>query len=276
MDQEFEPAGESEFSHDRQTQVGKNLRGEGVFYNKEKQKWELILDEIQIQQYSGRKQAPSGEPAGASPLKRTISGIPDEGTTQNPSDITGIIETIRNLPLLGETPETTAQTITRTSTPVQTPQKPLPPPPKKAQPTLAMSTTNTIVKGPIGTMPKGFKGEPARAEKFWTDSEIYLRANRHIYTDDEGKILYFIPLCEEKAETFTLIWYKKAATSTFADFEKAFKAQFYTTDTENMARLKFQKIAQQEDKPVASYNQRFSQIADQAGITEEGALTIPY
>lgn len=235
------------------------------------------MEAIETRQHIGRKRASSGEPTGASPLKRTTSLIEEEPFNKDTTPELVDFPEPSVLELL--VPAKTQQTYeARPSAvqkifPPQTPSKPkLPKRPIPAPVTMATQTT----PGTIGVHPDKFDGSPLRAEKFLADCKIYLDCNKHLYTDDASKILLFVSLCEKGAEGFALAQYRKGRGNlgNFNDFKDAFKKHFISTDSEDQARIQIQNVKQ--TGKVADYITHFKLLKDQAKITEEQALRIPF
>lgn len=275
------PIGQTRFSYTLQSTVGRNSKGQRILYNSSRQKWEKTREEIQTQQYIGRKRAPSTDAPGASPLKRTTSDLPEipQGEITETSEIPQE-EIAETSGFLQEPPTPTAFVTENTPgiftpTPTITRQLPPPPPPQQqSKPIVTMATQTTT--GPIGVIPDRFDGNPQKAEKFVADCEIYLASNSNLYSSDERKILFFIPLCEKGAEAFALSYYRKGAghMGSYDDFIKAFKRHFISTASEDQARIDITNIKQ--TGKVSAYIEKFNLLKEQAKITEEQALRIPF
>lgn len=123
--------------------------------------------------------------------------------------------------------------------------------------------------------PPDFDGKRSNAQYFWDACQAYLRGNKDIYKTDLHKITFVLSFMKTgSAATFASNKYKTytdtAEYGTWADFAKAFDAQFLPVNAKQDASFAIANCKQDDD--VDGFIATFKSLALQAGFTQEEPL----
>lgn len=150
---------------------------------------------------------------------------------------------------------------------------------------MATQTTTNDKELKIG-QPEAFLGDHSDlpyAENFLLDCDIYLNANKKYYDTDEKKIIFccsFLkkgPAGDWKFHRIQEVHRKNPVDyGTYADFKKDFTHTFISPNIAHDARRSFLRIRQNSNEPIATFNARFQNLANKAGLNEYGILSELY
>jgi hypothetical protein len=126
-------------------------------------------------------------------------------------------------------------------------------------------------------VPADFIGETTKTKKFIQECELYIRVNRHIYDDDEKKVVFALSfMIGGTATAWKEAFTAKAITDndfgTWAKFKTDLTEAFSPVDDAGTARTQIKNLKQSSCDNLEDYISKFRILRDRTGITEDTAL----